>query len=145
MMWFCLGQKRQDYEISQEKCRSFQLGEQSRSPVRLRTAKRTWYLGGELLRWGEDESSSGTHWHWWNHLSTRGTILNPCLVGNQVHFPSTFPHAAEHNMAHKKGGGSHVNSLTMTIKCHSTPPGQQVRSFTFEGKQGNFCVHKKIL
>lgn len=123
-VWDCLYQKRQDCERSQQKCRHFWPEEQHGSPVGLWIVRWTWYLEGSLFQWGEDETSSGTHWYWWNHLSTRRAILNPCLVGNKGHFPSTFQHPAEHSRAQKKAGGSHGNSPTMTVKCPSTPLGQ---------------------
>lgn len=61
--------------------------------------------------------SSGTHWRWWNHLSTRRTILHPCLAGNQVHFPSTFLHTAE------KGG---VSPCKLSHHDNQVPPHPRV-------------------
>lgn len=116
MRWDCLGQKRQHHEIVKGNAEISDLDStmEARGGVLLQTARRMQYLGGELVAMGRRWKLCGTHWHWWNHLSTRSTILNPCLVENQVCFPSTFPHATQHSKAHKKGGGSRVNSTAMT-------------------------------
>lgn len=120
MMWDCIGQKRQGHEISQGKCISFRPGEQSGSAVGLQTSEWMRYPGGELVEMGRVWNLFWDTLMLVGPLSTEGTILNSCLVGNRCTFLllSRVP-----------------QSTTWHIRREMVPC----------GKQGKFCVYNKIL